>query len=65
MKGVSIGFGVVYLLAIAAVTYLFLTKGSGRMSMAVFIPILMMPVAFMPLLINWSLLNKEIKARSL
>jgi len=64
-KGVSIGFGVIYLLAIAIVIYLFTSKGFKNMSIATLIPIFILPITFFPLLINLSLLNKEIKSRNL
>ena len=62
-KGVSIGFGVIFMLAIAVMIYLFTIKGSS-VSIAL-IPVFILPVTFVPLLINFSILNKEIKSRNL
>ena len=64
-KGVSIGFGVVFILAIAIIIYLFTTQGIKNVSIATLIPVFILPVTFFPLLINLSLLNKEIKSRNL
>lgn len=64
IKGVSIGFGVIFMLAIAIMVYLFTAKGLKDVSIAL-IPIFTLPVTFVPLLINFSLLNKEIKSRNL
>lgn len=65
LKGVSIGFGVIFLLAIAAIIYIFSVKGIKNVSIATLIPVFTLPVVFMPILINLSLLNKEIKSRNL
>ncbi|MNQ63436.1 hypothetical protein D3C85_778170 [compost metagenome] len=64
-KSVSIAFGVIYVLAIAIILYLFTTKGFKNVSIATIIPVFILPVTFFPLLINLSLLNKEIKSRNL
>lgn len=64
-KGVSIGFGVIFMLAVAIVIYLFTVKGFKNVSIATFIPIFILPITFIPMLINLSLLNKEIKSRNL
>lgn len=64
-KGVSMGFGVIFLLAIAAIIYIFNVKGIKNVSIATLIPVFTLPVVFMPILINLSLLNKEIKSRNL
>lgn len=65
LKGVTIGFGVIYLLSIAIFIYIFTTKGANGFSIATMIPILALPVTLSPLLINLSLVNKEIVARKL
>ncbi|MCC9065187.1 hypothetical protein [Flavobacterium piscisymbiosum] len=64
-KAVSIGFGVIFVLAIAVIVYLFSAKGFKNFSIATLIPIFTLPITFVPLLINLSLLNKEIKSRDL
>jgi len=63
-KGVSIGFAIIYILAIAIIIYLFTSK-EFNVSIATLIPLFILPITFFPLLINLSLLNKEIKARNL
>lgn len=63
LKGVSIGFGIVFLLVIAFFSYLFATKGLKNVPLATLIPVFTLPVMFMPLLANLSLINKEINTR--
>ena len=65
LKGVTIGFGILFLLAIAALGYLIGSNGFKNTSIAVFIPIIILPFTYMPLIINYNLLKKEIKLRSL
>ncbi|OXA81305.1 hypothetical protein SAMN05444397_10355 [Flavobacterium aquidurense] len=62
-KGVSIGFGVIFMLAITVMIYLFTVKGSN-VAIAL-IPVFILPVTFVPLLLNFTLVNKEIKLRNL
>lgn len=64
-KSVSIAFGVIFLLAIGVIVYIFNVKGIKNVSIATLVPIFTLPVIFMPILINLSLLNKEIKSRNL
>jgi len=64
-KGVSIGFGVIFLLAIGIMIYILSVKGLKNVSIATLVPIFTLPIIFMPILINLSLLNKEIKSRKL
>lgn len=64
-KGVLIGFGVIFVLAIAIVIYIFTAKGFKNVSIATLIPVFTLPMIFVPLLINLNLLNKEIKSRDL
>ena len=64
-KGVTIGFGILVLLAIAVLGYLMGLNGLRNTSISVVIPIMVLPITYMPLIINYSLLKKEIKARGL
>ena len=64
-KGVSIGFGVIFLLAIGIIVYILSVKGLENVSITTLVPIFTLPIIFMPILINLSLLNKEIKSRNL
>lgn len=64
-KGVSIGFGIIFLLGIVAFIVLLTMKGAEHFPFAAFIPFIVMPVTMAPLLINLNLLNKEIKLRDL
>jgi hypothetical protein len=65
LKSVSIGFGIIFILAIASLIYLLAAKGFKNASIATLIPVFTLPMTFVPLLINLSLLNKEIKSRNL
>ncbi len=64
-KGVLIGAGIVIILVIAAAVYLLVTKQSEKNPVSLFLPVFILPVTFMPLVISWSLLNKEMKNRNL
>ena len=65
LKGVTIGFGIVMLLAIIVLGYLLGSKGFKNTSIAVFIPMMLLPFTYMPLIINYNLIKKEILARGL
>lgn len=64
LKGALMGFGIVVVLAIAILLYLFVTNKSGKLPIAVLIPVLVLPVTFTPLLIALGQLNKEIRNRN-
>ncbi|WP_336686860.1 hypothetical protein [Chryseobacterium bernardetii] len=65
IKGVSIGFGVIFLLGIIAFIVLLVMKGAKCFPFAAFTPFIVMPVTMTPLLINLNLVNREIKSRNL
>lgn len=65
LKSVLIGFGIFLLLAMAVLIYLLAAKGFKNVPVATLIPLFSLPVTFVPLLINLSLLNKEMKSRNL
>ena len=65
LNGVLLGFAVVFILATVAMVYLFATKGSKDIPIAVLTPFFTMPIFFIPLINNLGLLNKEIKSRDL
>lgn len=64
LKGASIGLGIVFILAITIIIYLMSAEGFKNVSIATLIPVFTLPITFVPLLINLSLLNKEIKSRN-
>lgn len=65
LKGFLIGIGIVWLLMIAFVIYIFNTKDTSDFNFVMFLPIFILPVTLTPLLINVGMLNKEIKSRNL
>lgn len=65
LKGVSIGFGVIFVLGIIAFISILAIKGAKGFPFATFVPFIVMPVTMTPLLINLNLANKEIKSRNL
>lgn len=65
LKGVLIGIGIVWIFMIAFFAYLFLTRGFKNNSFVVFMPLITLPTALLPIFINLGLLKKEIKARNL
>ncbi len=64
IKGVAIGFAVIYAIALGVLVYLFTQRGSKNISIATLIPILILPVTFVPVLIHFGLLKKELKSRN-
>lgn len=65
LKGVTIGFGIIIAIALSVIMYVLLGKDSGKVSIAVLIPLFMLPITFLPIMINLSLLNKEIRRRNI
>lgn len=65
MKGVAIGFSIIYLFVLALILYLLLTRGFKNISFVVFVPIFLSPTILMPLLLYFGMLKKEIKSRQL
>lgn len=63
LKGISIGFGIIYLTAILFMIYLFSTTGFQKISITTFIPFLTIPITFVPLVLSLKSLNKEIHSR--
>ena len=64
-RGAFIGLGIVALVALVIAIYILLAKPEKNISVAALLPLFMLPITFMPLAINLSLINKEIKARNL
>jgi uncharacterized integral membrane protein len=65
LKGVIKAFSILYVLIILLLLYLFLNKNFGQTSVAVFVPILVLPAILSPLLISYNLHRKEGVARKL
>ncbi|CAH0336504.1 hypothetical protein FVB9288_02208 [Flavobacterium sp. CECT 9288] len=65
MKGVTIGFSIIYFFLLSFIIYLVVVRGFKNISGVVFLPIFVFPTTFMPLLIYFGLIKKEIKSRQL
>ncbi|MEL1252447.1 hypothetical protein AAEO57_01560 [Flavobacterium sp. DGU38] len=65
LKGASIGLGIVFLFALFILVYLWSENKLKNGSVGTFIPIFILPITFVPLLINFKLINQEIKSRDL
>jgi hypothetical protein len=65
LKGASIGLGIVALIAIIILFYLFFSEGLKQKSFAVLLPVFLMPITFLPVFISFSQMDKEIKSRNL
>lgn len=65
MKGVLIGFSILYAIIILVLLYLFFNKNFGQTSVVFFVPVLIFPAMLAPILINYNLLKKEKMARNL
>jgi high-affinity Fe2+/Pb2+ permease len=62
MKGVLIGFGILFLVIIFVMIFLFRNFNSNKITL---VPVFLLPVTFLPLLITYNLINKEVKSRNL
>lgn len=65
LKGVCIGIGIVYLLALLIFIYLFADQGLKKLPIAVYIPVFSFPLIFLNVINSLNQVNKEIKVRSL
>ena len=65
LKGVLIGMYAVCIVLIALLLWIFFYKEYSEVSIATFIPAMMLPVITLPLLFQVNTLNKEIKSRDL
>ncbi|MBZ4044571.1 hypothetical protein [Flavobacterium hibisci] len=65
LKGASIGLSIVYFLAITILIYLWSENKLENNSIGSFIPVFILPITFLPLIINFKLINQEIKSRNL
>jgi len=58
-KGVTIGFGILWMAVVALAVYFLITKHTYKL----FIPLAILPVTMLPSIIQWSMLSKELKKR--
>jgi hypothetical protein len=61
LKGVMIGLGVVYIIALGILIYIASTKGFKKVFTA-FIPLFSLPITLIPLMMNYKALKKRINA---
>ena len=64
-KGILIGMYAICILMIVLLVYIFFYKSYSEVSIATFIPAMMLPVMTLPLLLQVNTLNKEVKSRNL
>jgi len=62
LKGIAIGFGIIYLVIVILLIYILLNS-SKSISIAALIPIFVLPVTFNPIFMNLGMINKELKSR--
>lgn len=65
LKAVLTAFGFIYIAIIVVLLYLFYNKNFGQLSVAIFVPILVLPAVWTPLFISYNLLKKERIGRDL
>jgi len=65
LKGVGIGFAIIYVIAIAVLIYVFNLRGTKNFSIATLLPLIVLPVTFLPIIMSLVAANKEIKSRNL
>ena len=64
-KHVLLGFIIIYFVIVAVLLFLFLNKNFGELSIALFVPVFVIPATLMPLFINYRMLKAELKSRNL
>ena len=64
-KGILIGMYAICILMIVLLVYIFFYKSYSEVSIATFIPAMILPVMTLPLLLQVNTLNKEVKSRNL
>lgn len=64
-KQVLLGFIIIYFVIVAVLLFLFLNKNFGELSIALFVPVFVIPATLMPLFINYRMLKAELKSRNL
>lgn len=64
-KQVLLAFVILYFIVILILLFLFFNKNFGDASIALFVPIFIIPVTLAPLYINYNMLNTEKKSRNL
>ena len=64
-KQVLLGFIIIYFVIVAIILFLFLNKNFGELSIALFVPVFVIPATLMPLFINYRMLKAELKSRNL
>ena len=62
---VLLGFIIIYFVIVAVLLFLFLNKNFGELSIALFVPIFVIPATLMPLFINYRMLKAELKSPNL
>jgi hypothetical protein len=65
LKAVLTAFGFIYIAIIVVLLYLFYNKNFGQLSVAIFVPILVLPAVWTPLFISYNILKKERIGRDL
>lgn len=65
LKGVLIVFGILYAIIIVVLLFLFFNKNFGQLSVAIFVPLFVLPATLSPILISYNMLKKEYKLRNL
>ena len=64
-KQVLLGFIIIYFVIVAILLFLFLNKNFGELSIALFVPVFVIPATLMPLFISYRMLKAELKFRNL
>ena len=64
-KNVLLGFIIIYFVIVAVLLFLFLNKNFGELSIALFVPVFVIPATLMPLSISYRMLKAELKSRNL
>lgn len=64
-KQALLAFVIIYFVIILILLFLFFNKNFGEVSIALFVPIFIIPVTLAPLYISYNMLKAELKSRNL
>lgn len=64
-KQILLAFIIIYFVIVAVLLFLFLNKNFGEVSIALFVPIFIIPITLLPLYMSYNMLRAEKKSRNL
>ncbi len=65
VKSILAALVMLYFIIFSVLLFLYLNKDFGQITIALFVPVFIIPMTFLPLMINYRLLRTEKKSRNL